>query len=262
MLFDSHNHLQSSKFGEEPEKLIKEMQEAGISGCVVNATRESDWQAVRELAERFPGFVRPAYGIHPWFADTVEAGWEDRLRELLGEDEQASVGEVGVDGWVDSPEMDIQKPVFAAQVKIAAELERNMTVHCLKAWEPLFEVMNEAEEADAWPEKFLMHSFGGSIEVAERLMKREGVMFSFSGYFLQERKHKALEVFKQLPNNRILLETDAPEMMPPEKFVKFPLKEGRNHPANLGAIAEGFESELGEDILEQVAENSRAFWAL
>lgn len=260
MLFDSHNHLQSPKFGLEPEQLVAEMRQVGISGCVVNATQESDWNEVRELARQFPDFVRAAYGIHPWFADTAEAGWEGRLRDLLAEDAKASVGEVGVDGWVDSPEMEVQKPVFAAQVKIAAELDRNLTVHCLKAWEPLFEVMNEAEEADAWPKKFLMHSFGGSIELAERLMKREGAMFSFSGYFLEERKHKVLEVFKQLPKDRILLETDAPEMMPPEEFVEFPLGEEVNHPANLSAIAEGFESELGAGILGRIAENSRDFW--
>ena len=260
MLFDSHNHLQSVKFGLQPERLLAEMRQVGISGCVVNATQENDWQAVRELARKFPDFVRPAYGIHPWYADTAKEGWEGRLRDLLTEDANASVGEAGVDGWVDSPAMEIQKPVFAAQVKIAAELDRNLTVHCLKAWEPLFAVMNQA--ANAWPKKFLMHSFGGSIELAERLMLRQGVMFSFSGYFLQERKRKVLEVFKQLPKDKILLETDAPEMMPPEQFVEFPLGEEVNHPANLSPIAKGFESELGAGILDRIAENSRDFWGI
>lgn len=265
MLFDSHNHLQSGKFGRSVEKLVDEMKAAGISGCVVNGTRESDWEAVRELAEKFTGFVRPAYGIHPWFADTAEVGWEKRLRELLAENPQASVGEVGVDGWVDSPEMGVQKSVFAAQVKIAAEMSRVMTVHCLKAWEPLFEVMDEAKEANeagGWPEKFLMHSFGGSLEVAERLIQRGGVMFSFSGYFLQMRKQKVLQVFRQLPRDRILLETDAPEMMPPEEFVELPLEGGANHPANLRAIAKAFEAGLGDGVIDKIAENSRAFWGL
>jgi len=256
--FDSHNHLQSVRFGKPVEELIREMRDAGVTGCVANATRESDWDAVAGLARRFPGFVYPAYGIHPWFADTAEEGWEGRLRERLNDNPLASVGEIGVDGWVDSPLMDVQMRVFVKQAEIAANLGRLMTVHCLKAWEELFCAMDEAE---AWPEKFLMHSFGGSIEVAERLLKK-GAWFSFSGYFLQERKRKVLDVFRQLPEDRILLETDAPDMMPPDGFVEFSLGDNVNHPANLRSIAEGFEKELGGDVLAQVEENGRRFWAL
>jgi TatD DNase family protein len=256
VLFDSHNHLQSGKFGLAPRALIEQMREVGVSGCVVNATREEDWKAVRNIAREFPNFVRPAYGVHPWFADTVKTGWQERLREMLNDDPSASVGEIGVDGWVSSPAMEIQQPVFREQIQIAVELGRPVTIHCLKAWEELFD---EIDQADAWPEKFLMHSFGGSIEIAQRLMKH-GAWFSFSGYFLQERKVKVLEVFKQLPKDRILLETDAPDMMPPSDLVKFALSEGVNHPANLGAIAEAFEKELGEGTIEQIAENGKRFW--
>lgn len=256
MLFDSHNHLQSSRFGIPPEELVSEMKAAGISGCVVNATRESDWEAVKIITKRFPDFVRPAYGVHPWFADSVSEGWQERLKDLLRQDPQASVGEIGIDGWVNSPSLEIQRNVFAEQVKIAVELDRVMTVHCLKAWDGLLQIM---EEADAWPEKFLMHSFGGSIEVANRLFKA-GAWFSFSGYFLQARKRKILEVFKRLPKDRILLETDAPDMSPPLELVEFPLGEGVNHPANLRMIATAFEKELGVGILEQISENGRRFW--
>jgi len=259
VLFDSHNHLQSASFGIGPEQLVTEMRGVGVGGCVVNATSESDWQAVRGLAERFPDFIRPAYGIHPWFAHTAKAGWEDRLRELLGTDARATVGEVGVDGWVASPSLEIQKPIFSAQVRIAAEFGRNMTVHCLKAWEPLFEVIDDAEDAGNWPQKVLMHSFGGSIEIAERLAKGE-MWFSFSGYFLQPRKHKVLEMFKQLPRDRVLIETDAPEMGPPDGCIEFPLEDEHNHPGNLRAIAKVFESKMGAGMLDQVAENGRNFW--
>ena len=236
--------------------MIAEMQAAGITGCVVNATREDDWEAVAALAREFPGFVFPAYGIHPWQAETAAEGWEERLREKLLADPAASVGEVGVDGWVESPGMEVQFGVFVKQAEIAAELGRVMTVHCLKAWEELFAAMDQAA---AWPEKFLMHSFGGSIEVAERLAKK-GAWFSFSGHFLHERKRKVLDVFRRLPKDRILLETDAPDMIPPGDFVKFPLSGGVNHPANLRSIAEAFERETYEGMLVQIQRNGREFW--
>ena len=104
-----------------------------------------------------------------------------------------------------------------------------------------------------------MHSFGGSIETARRLIPL-GAFFSFSGYFLQPRKAAVLEVFKQLPRDRILLETDAPDMRPPEDFVTHPLDEVRNHPANLAAIGTALAAALRMDPAElarQTAENAR-----
>jgi len=256
MFFDSHNHLQSGKFGRPVGEMIAEMQAAGITGCVVNATREDDWEAVAALAREFPGYVFPAYGIHPWHADAAGEGWEERLRERLLSDPMSGVGEVGVDGWVDSPEIEVQMPVFIKQAEIAAEMGRVMTVHCLKAWEPLFEAM---ERAAAWPEKFLMHSFGGSAEIAERLLKK-GAWFSFSGHFLHPRKAKVLEVFRKLPEDRILLESDAPDMIPPEDFVKFSLGAGVNHPANLRRIAEAFGRETRDGMLGRIEGNGWEFW--
>jgi TatD DNase family protein len=258
VLFDSHNHLQSSGFGEPVETMVAKMRAVGIGGCVVNATQESDWERVDMLVFRFPDFIHPSYGVHPWFADTVTDGWDGRLRQRLLAQPQASIGEVGVDGWVEKPSMEIQREVFMRQVGLAAELNRVMTVHCLKAWDEFFRLMDTAE---AWPEKFLIHSFGGSLEVAQRLVKR-GAWFSFSGYFLHERKRRALEVFKQLPKDRILLETDAPDMLPPEEVIAFPLSQKINHPANLGSIANAFERELGKGILGQISENGRVFWEL
>ncbi len=258
MLFDSHNHVHSLRFEMPVEERVCAMQAEGIAGCVVNATRESDWDQVRELALKFPDFIRPAYGVHPWFADTVSEGWEDRLRQLLRSDLRASLGEVGVDAWVEKPAMAVQREVFLKQVALAVEFKRVMTVHCLKAWDEFFSCMDAAE---AWPERFLMHSFGGSAEIAQRLLKR-GAWFSFSGYFLQERKRKVLEVFKQLPRDRILLETDAPDMLPPDAHLKFPLPGKLNHPANLGVIARAFEREIGSGILEQIEDNGRVFWDL
>ena len=80
-----------------------------------------------------------------------------------------------------------------------------------------------------------MHSFGGSIETARRLIPL-GAYFSFSGHFLHPRKSAILEVFRQLPSDRILLETDAPDMLPPPEIITHPLPENQNHPANLPAI--------------------------
>jgi TatD DNase family protein len=101
-----------------------------------------------------------------------------------------------------------------------------------------------------------MHSFGGSIETARRLIPL-GSYFSFSGHFLHPRKSAMLDVFRQLPHDRLLLETDAPDMLPPEEIITHPLPGNHNHPANLPAIGHALARVLGMTP-EAVADLTRA----
>lgn len=251
---DSHNHLQDLRLG-DPGPVVAAMKAAGVTRCVVNATREADWSAVEKLAIAEPDFVVPAFGIHPWHAHTAVDGWQDRLRALLEKHPQSSVGECGLDQWVEQPGLEVQRPVFMDQLRIAREMHRAATIHCLKAWGALFDAFDESPP----PPRFLMHSFGGSLDTARRLIPL-GAYFSFSGYFLQPRKSATVEVFRQLPKDRILLETDAPDMLPPEEVITHPLTEKRNHPANLPAIGEALARalDMGADQLADLTrENAR-----
>jgi TatD DNase family protein len=251
---DAHNHLQDPRLG-DPTPVIAAMRSAGITCSVVNATREDDWPAVENLATREPDFVSPAFGIHPWQAHTATRGWQNRLQTLLESHPQASIGECGLDQWISHPPIDVQRPVFIGQIRLAREMDRPLTVHCLKAWGALFEAFAEAPP----PARFLMHSFGGSIETARRLIPH-GAYFSFSGHFLHPRKHAMIEVFRSLPPDRILLETDAPDMLPPADTITHPLPEHRNHPANLPAIGLALAAALGmraADLAALTRDNAR-----
>jgi TatD DNase family protein len=246
-LYDSHNHLQ--RFA-DPARIIAEMRDAGVAGCVVNGTGEDDWEAVARLAETFPDFVQPAFGLHPWKAHLRSDQWLGTLGGFLDRFPNASIGECGLDGWVAEP-LEEQREVFLPQLAIARERGLSVTIHALKAWEPLFAAFDQEQP----PEKFLIHSFGGSPELAKRLADR-GAWFSFSGYFLQPRKAKVVEAFKAVPKDRLLVETDAPDMMPPEEFITHRAAEG-NHPANLVRIAEGLADKLGIEAGRQIDVMSR-----
>jgi len=241
---DSHNHLQDSRLG-EPGPLVSAMRDAGVIACVTNATQEADWPEVARLAGEFPDFVAPAFGVHPWRAATILPGWQERLGGLLEKFPAASIGECGLDGWIEAPTLGEQEPVFLEQIRLAKRLDRPLTIHCLKAWKPLF----EAFEKEAPPDKFLMHSFGGSAEIAARLA-RLGAYFSFSGHFLQPRKASSLKVFRAIPADRLLLETDSPDMLPPASAISHTHPGGHNHPANLAAIAAGLAAGLGISVSE------------
>jgi TatD DNase family protein len=253
MWVDSHNHLHDPRLG-AAAPLIAAMRAAGVSRCIVNATREADWADVEKLATREPDFVLPAFGIHPWHAHTATSGWQERLRNLLEKHPRASIGECGLDQWISHPVIEVQRPVFLAQLRLARELDRPLTIHCLKAWGALFEAFAEAPP----PSRFLMHSFGGSIETARRLIP-SGAYFSFSGYFLSDRKSAVPGVFRQLPPDRILLETDAPDMLPPADFISHPLPDKQNHPANLAAIGRALAAALAiepERLADLTTQNS------
>lgn len=256
-LFDSHNHLQ--RFA-DPAGIIREMRAAGIAGCTVNGTSEEDWEAVARLARDFPDFVRPAFGLHPWHAHRRSEGWMQKLEGYLERFPDASIGECGLDGWVDEPGLEVQREVFLPQLALARERGLPMTIHALKAWEPLFEAFKREKP----PGKFLMHSFGGSQELAERLAPM-GAWFSFSGHFLQPRKAKTVETFRTLPEDRLLIETDAPDMLPPEEFISHPMEEGVNHPANLAGIAEALAERLEmtpDQLAALTAANHAAFFRI
>ncbi len=246
--FDAHLHLQDPRLGDSRE-VAREMKQAGVATAVIDATRQFDWNEVHKLiawsmGEDVPELL-PAYGIHPWHAHTAEEGWLDDLQDYLVTHPNASIGEIGLDSWIEDPDLEVQRPVFRAQLELAAHLSKTMSIHCLKAWGPLM------EELKACPPTapFLMHSYGGSIEFARQLIDL-GAYFSFSGYFLQPRKAAVIEVFKQLPKDRILIETDAPDMAPPEEVVTHPLADGINHPANLPAIGAVLAKELRMEAAE------------
>lgn len=254
MWIDSHNHLQDPRLG-DPAPIIRGMQACGVDHSIVNATCENDWENVESLSISHPNFILPAFGVHPWKAHTAGPGWLEKLRFLLEKHPAASIGECGLDQWISEPSIEVQQPVFAAQIQLARELDRPLTIHCLKAWGALF----DAFAATPPPRRFLMHSYSGSIETARRLIPL-GAYFSFSGYFLHPRKAAVLNVFRQLPIERILVETDAPDMLPPDSEISHRLGENLNHPANLPAIGAALARALSlsaESLAELTRENTR-----
>lgn len=238
-LYDAHLHLQDERLRPHLDEIVAELRRLDIRRWVVNGTCEADWPEVARLAETYPE-VLPTYGLHPWFIKDRSDHWEETLSDYLSAPERraVAVGEIGLDKWIRDRRIDEQEAVFRRQLRLAAAAELPPVIHCLKAWGRLLEVLN----SEPLPERgFLLHSFAGPVEMVDDFLEL-GAYFSFSGYFLQERKAAVVETFRQIPRDRILLETDAPDMLPPEDVITHPLsdEEGNaiNHPANLRAIQE------------------------
>jgi TatD DNase family protein len=232
MLYDAHNHLHDARLAPHLPAILDALRPLDLRGAVVNGTREDDWDGVAALA-REHAWVLPSFGLHPWHAPTRSPGWLDDLRARLAAHPRAGVGEIGLDRWIAGHDLDDQRGVFTAQLALAAGQERPATIHCIQAWGALWEILRE----HALPARgFLIHAYGGPVEMLDGFVARGGY-FSFSPSFLHERKHAQRNAFRQIPADRLLVETDAPDLRPPDDRNPHPLLDPAgqplNHPANL-----------------------------
>jgi TatD DNase family protein len=250
-LYDAHNHLQDSRLGSDVAPLLATASQEGVARMVVNGSCEEDWPAVLALARRFPEVI-PSFGYHPWYVQERTANWREVFTWMVDEVPSA-IGEIGLDRWIENYDLPAQEEVFVWQLRLAAERELPVSIHCLQAWGRVFELLRESPRPACG---FLLHSFGGPREMIEPLAKL-GAYFSLPGYFAHARKERQREAFRHVPPDRLLIETDAPDQLLPEERIRHPLIDpasGKavNHPANLRAVYD-FAAELLGDSVESVA---------
>jgi TatD DNase family protein len=250
-LYDAHNHLQDARFAGHQGELLAACEKAGLKKMVVNGACESDWPQVLQLA-RESKMVLPSFGYHPWYLPKRTPDWQKNLEKFLDAIPSA-VGEIGLDRWKPDLPYAGQEEIFLAQLKIAAERNLPVSIHCLQAWGRLHDLLR----AHPRPARgFVLHSFGGPAEMIPAFAKL-GAYFSFPGYFLQERKLKQRETFKKVPADHLLIETDAPDQPLPADKILFPLADENgqslNHPANLPAVYSGLAEFLGENLASLAA---------
>lgn len=276
-LYDAHNHAHDDWLAPHRERIDADLRATGLRRAVVNGTCEADWPAVAALAARH-AWVFPSYGLHPWDAGNRAEGWFDRLKERLAAEPHAAVGEIGLDRWIldsakpDDPRLaglrraplEEQGEVFIKQLSLAAAENRPVTIHCLQAFGALEGLLRHVNTP---ARGFLLHAYGGPAELVGKFADY-GAYFSFNGAFLDTRHSAKREVFRHIPADRLLVETDAPAMPLPADRTTFhlpPAPDGNtvNHPANLAAAYAGL-AELREVSLDalaaQVETNFRRFF--
>jgi Tat protein secretion system quality control protein TatD with DNase activity len=164
-------------------------------GAIVNATRPSEWGGVIAQANKNIN-VWAAIGVHPWFVADLVAGWDEQLQDLLIQNPEIMVGEIGLDKH--KPDMDLQIDVFSRQLEIAAELGRGVHVHCVGAWDKMFAVLKKCKSKQ--PPFMLFHRFSGNAGDVARLCADYNAYFSFMN---------ARNVVADVVSNRVLIETDS-----------------------------------------------------
>ncbi len=208
-LYDAHNHLHDLRLAPHLDRIVQDLEQAPLAAMVVNGTHRGDWEGVVAASSRIPGAI-PAFGVHPWFLDSLQDGWVDDLMEYL-ETHNAPIGEIGIDFWKDGIDRDLQESVFRRQLDLARVRNLPVTIHGLKAWSRLLDILRERPSL---PAGFLLHSYAGPEELVKPFADLGGY-FSCSGAALHPKREKLLKLFAFIPEDRLLIESDAPDQLPP-----------------------------------------------
>ena len=260
-LLDAHAHLQDERLGSDLAGVMERARTHGVAALVCNGSSEADWPAVASLSRDY-AHVLPCFGLHPWYAAERSPGW---LESLAGHLEACPslVGEIGLDRRHAPGDEAAQEDVFRAQLRLARDLDRPVVVHCVRSWDWLQRILQDEPPPDAG---LMFHAFGGSADLARWATRYERVFFSLGGGALHARSARRLDALRAIPRERLLIETDAPDLLPPPeaRWFAIPRPDGKlaNEPANLGAILRGLASLLGmaaPDLAALTWRNGRAF---
>jgi TatD DNase family protein len=235
--YDAHCHLQDKRLKPFLSGILTSLPRAGIASVSVCGSRVEDWQEVKGLAGNYDWII-PSYGVHPWYVKRLSDNWFETFLEFVN-GKNCGVGEIGLDAWIKWHDLELQETVFVRQLRVAAEKNLPVSIHCVKAWELLLKILKNNPLPQCG---FLLHSYGGLKEFIKPLAEL-GAYFSFPGYFAKDSKKSQLESFREIPLDRLLIETDAPDQLPPDYLNRYNIVDREtlrplNHPLNLIPIYE------------------------
>jgi TatD DNase family protein len=223
MLVDSHCHLDSTDFDADRDAVIDRALEAGVSHMVAVGSGDGppDLEAGVRLADRYAP-VYATIGVHPH--DAAKAGDETlgRLDELVKHPKVIAIGEIGLDYHYDFSPRDRQRALFAEQLALAREAGLPVVIHTREAWDDTFAILLEHWSGPA--AAAIMHCFTGGPAEARRSLEM-GFYLSFGGMVTFPKAVDIQQAAREAPDDRILVETDAPYLAP------VPLRGKRNEPA-------------------------------
>jgi TatD DNase family protein len=256
LLIDSHAHLDSPRYADDRETMLRRAAEAGV-GAVLSigiGDGPAEMQQALDICRQFngrPGMPRlyASAGIYPHNAPEADNEALHKLDALLAEPEVIACGEIGLDYYHDGAAHPVQKEALISQLLIASARKRPILIHCrpkegaTDAWDDLFEVLEEH-----WAPTRLggvMHCFGGGWEQARRSMDL-GFLVSFAGNLTYPKAQPLRDVAAGVPIHCLLVETDAPWLAPAA------LRGKRNEPAYMVETAQTL-AELHHVSAEEIA---------
>jgi TatD DNase family protein len=244
MLIDSHAHLDDAAFDADREAVIARAREAGIVGLINVGFNPERWATTLALCEQFPD-TYAVLGLHPhdaalWTEDTAA-----QLRERLRHRKVVGLGEIGLDFYRDYAPHDLQRAAFRSQLALAREMALPIVIHSRAAEEETVALI-----AESGVTRGVLHSFSGPLAVAERALAL-GLHISLTGPVSYPKAEHQRDLARQIPRDRLLLETDCPYLAPQARRGR------RNEPAFLPFTAIAIAEARGEPVAEIIGAAGR-----
>lgn len=210
MLIDSHCHLEYEGLVEQRQEVLSRARAAGVGGFLNISTRQREWANVIGTAEQEPD-VWASVGIHPHEADAHADLGMAVLLKAAAHPKVIAIGETGLDYYYDKSDRQVQQDLFRTHITVSRETGLPLIVHTRDAEEDTARIIAEEMEKGAFPA--LIHCFTASAEFG-RYMLQLGLTISLSGIVTFKNAKDLQEIAKELPEDRILVETDAPFLAP------------------------------------------------
>ncbi|AWK88002.1 TatD family hydrolase [Azospirillum thermophilum] len=253
MLVDSHCHLDFPDFAEELDAVVDRARQAGIGRMVTICTHLSRFERVAAVAERFDD-VYCSLGVHPHQAAEEDALLTvERLVELSAHPKVVGLGETGLDYFYDKSPRDVQQDCFRRHIRAALETGLPLIIHTRDADDDTMRIVRE--EAAGRPVTGLLHCFSSGRQLAEEALDF-GFHLSLSGIVTFKKSDDLRAIVKDVPLDRILVETDAPYLAP------VPHRGRRNEPAFTALTAACVAEVKGVDPTELARRTTDNFFRL
>jgi len=246
LLFDSHAHIDTSRFNNDREAVIQAAFEGGVTRIVDPGCDLPSSQFALSLAKAHPGVVFAGIGTHPHDATTYTEEVGARYREMAREPEVVAIGEFGLDYFRMLSPREVQRAVFCAHLQLARDCDLPCIIHVRDSHEDVIELLR----AHGQGLRGVFHCFSGNVAQAEECLEFDSFMLSFAGPLT--RQGNALpEVARMAPIDRMLVETDSPYLVPQ------PLRAKRNEPLFVKHVAEKL-AEIRGMSFEEIAQVTTA----
>jgi TatD DNase family protein len=228
-MIDVHCHLEQKDYDKDREDIIEKCKKE-LKAVITCCAHPNDFELTMRLAEKYKNFVFASCGIHPEYVKEVLEKQKDDFLNLIVKNKEkiVAIGETGLDYWYTKEKVwqDKQKELFVELINLAKELDKPLVIHSREVWEETLEVL---ERNDA--KKVMMHMWGDN-QLLNRIIEN-GWFVSMNTIVLRSKKHR--KIARDIPLERLMLETDSP-WLAPERLMEG--KEVRNDPRAIKTVAE------------------------
>ena len=259
-LIDIGANLAHDSFDDDRDAMMQRAAEAGVATMIVTGSSDDSNVRAAELAASNPGVLYSTAGVHPHHASDYTDTSDTLIRELTTRDEVVAVGECGLDYFRNFSPRDAQLEAFRRQLQIAKDTGLPVFLHQRDAHDDFVEVL---EPELPHLSRAVAHCFTGEGESLREYLAM-GLYIGVTGWICDERRGKHLhDIVHIIPDDRLLIETDAPYLLP--RTIRPKPKSRRNEPMYLPEVVRVVAEARGqteEHVAKITADNARRFFSL